>query len=203
MFDPSFSVDKLIWPAECIQLEQLFPQALRDVIVTIEKELKTNKTVIGFCSDKPGTGCTDVMLLLARALARGDKKILLLDARFSRPQLAQKLRLAPEFGWNDAVNHIAPLEDTVIESIEDKLDIAPLKEPISNPDSLDMAPIIRKLKNAYDVILVDIGTEPTDNIWWLDGAILVRDARTVNKPVIALNLPNINVIGQIENFVQD
>lgn len=111
--------------------------------------------VIGILSLKGGVGKTSVVAALGAAIANFDKKVLLIDANFSAPNLGLHLNIIdPEITLNHVLNRTANLKDAIYES--GNLDIMPssIFERI-NVNPLKLKNRIKTLKRRYDLILLD------------------------------------------------
>lgn len=198
MFEPSFSVEKIVWPAEIERLESCASRVLDGLIEGIESSVDENRKVIGFASEKSGSGCTFITLAVARLLALRGIKTFLADARCSRPAIANYLNLAPEFGWEDAYDQSIPLEDAVIESQTEPLAVLPLINAV-NPAMLDFPKLIETIRSSYDVILLDLGTESHSALEAIDSILLIRDCRE-EKHTEHNSHDEVPVLGLVENF---
>ncbi|MBR9683643.1 AAA family ATPase [Candidatus Woesearchaeota archaeon] len=112
--------------------------------------------IIGIISIKGGVGKTSVVVALGAALANEfNKKVLLLDANFSAPNLALHLGLVnPEITMHHVLNDQAKADEAIYET-EHGFHIMPgaLQHRRINPFKLKDK--IKHLRNYYDVILID------------------------------------------------
>ena len=150
--------------------------------------------IIGIMSLKGGVGKTSVVASLVAALAGLGKKVLLIDANFSAPNLGIHFNLIePEKTLHDVMTRRANLKD-VIYAVGD-LDIIPAA--MFNDDQI--APLrlkekIKPLKKKYDVILIDSSPSvaeeglatlfAADEIFFVitpDHATLSNTIKTVNR----------------------
>jgi septum site-determining protein MinD len=111
--------------------------------------------IIGIMSLKGGVGKTSVVAALGTAIAQFGKKVLLIDANFSAPNLGIHFNLidAP-VTLHDVLTRKANLNDAIYAVGE--LDIIPAS--IFNDDvigPLRLRENIKSLKKRYDVILID------------------------------------------------
>ncbi len=150
--------------------------------------------IIGIMSLKGGVGKTSVVASLGSAIAEFGKKVLLIDANFSAPNLGIHFNLIdPEITLHDIMARRANLKDAIY-AVGD-LDILPAS--MFNNDRI--APLrlkekIRSLKKKYDVILIDsspnLGDEglatlfASDEVFFVitpDHATLSNTIKTVNR----------------------
>lgn len=111
--------------------------------------------IIGVLSIKGGAGKTSTVVSLGAALASFGKKVLLVDANFSAPNLGIHLNvLEPEKTIHDALSGKNLINEVVVEL--DDFDIIPASVfPGSQIKPLDLKNRLRILKPKYDFILVD------------------------------------------------
>jgi len=150
--------------------------------------------IIGIMSLKGGVGKTSIVASLGSAIAEFGKKVLLIDANFSAPNLGIHFNLIePEKTLHDIMTRRANLKD-VIYSVED-LDVLPAA--MFNNDKISPLRLkekIRSLKRKYDVILIDsspnMGDEglavlfASDEVFFIitpDHATLSNTIKTVNR----------------------
>ena len=111
--------------------------------------------VIGVLSLKGGVGKTSVVVALGDALADFGKKVLLIDANLSAPNLGLHFNTVnPEKTLHDLLDRTANIRD-VIQKLE-KFDII----PASLFNKKEVAPLnlknkVKILKRKYDVVLID------------------------------------------------
>ena len=119
--------------------------------------------VLGLASCARGEGVTTLFLAAARKLLSQGRKVVLVDANWSNPQLAQSLGLLPQIGWEETLCGGLPLEEVVIESLADGLAVLPVREPsASTIAEAQIAASLDILAREFDVVLVDLG--PLDQV---------------------------------------
>lgn len=111
--------------------------------------------VIGILSLKGGVGKTTTVVSLGAALASFGKKVLLVDANFSAPNLGMHLNIIePEKTIHHVLNDEIDVADAIYET--DGLEVIPASiYPKKQFDPLKLKDRIRKLRNKYDFILID------------------------------------------------
>ena len=111
--------------------------------------------VIGVLSLKGGVGKTSVVSALGRALSDFGKKVLLIDANFSAPNLGMHLNIInPEHTVHHVLSRLVNPKDAVHKL--DYFDVMPgaiFNNFKINP--LDLKKRIKLLKERYDVVLID------------------------------------------------
>jgi septum site-determining protein MinD len=111
--------------------------------------------VIGILSLKGGVGKTTSAVSLGAALASFGKKVLIVDANFSAPNLGIHLNvLEPEKTIHHVLSGDAAIEDAIYE-VEDFEIIPASVFPKKQFDPMKLKEQIRHLKNKYDFIVID------------------------------------------------
>jgi pilus assembly protein CpaE len=110
--------------------------------------------IIAFVSIKGGVGKTTLALEVASSLVNHyHKKILLVDANFSAPNIGLYLDLTNEHSLHDALDG-TPLHNTIYEA--HGIDVIPASMYYKNPVDMDKLPkILQKFKSRYDYIIID------------------------------------------------
>ncbi len=168
-----------------------------------------------------------MLLCAARLLAQRGFRVLLADAAFDDPQLARRLGMAPQAGWEEVLAGRLPLEEVIIDSTADRLAVLPAVKP-SAGDGGDnsagsgagletgLAASLDVLKQHYDFILVDAGPlqdrcaaglPALGSGSGLDAAIVIHNLRTTSAERLAevqagLSAAGVVQIGVIQNFVR-
>ncbi len=110
---------------------------------------------IGILSLKGGVGKTSVVAALGDALADFGKKVLLIDANFSAPNLGLHFNIVnPEKTLHDLLARTANIRDVVCKL--EKFDIIPAS--IFNKKEINFLNLknkVKTLKRKYDIILID------------------------------------------------
>ncbi len=74
----------------------------------------------------PGAGKTTVAIMLARSLAQGGKRVLLVDTDLRRPNVAKAMGIKPELGLNHLLAGAARDEDVILAADTPGLNIIPI-----------------------------------------------------------------------------
>ncbi len=147
-------------------------------------------------------------------------KVALIEADWSQPQLARRLGLLPQYGWEDVLSGRLPLEEVLIESIAERLVILPVREPFGAAElpadaANRLADTWNSLRNHFDIILVDPGPLCNSPIFdkqfagvsdgCIDAALMVKNLRRYDGSEFdalgqSLNDAGAKVIGVVENF---
>ncbi len=221
VFQPMLQVDHFAWPKVCQRLESVAALELARLAETLVAAAKQGMKVIGLGGGQRGEGATTMLLCAARQLVARNLKIALVDADLGQPQLAKRLGLLPQLGWEDVAAGRQPVEEVLVESSADNIAVLPLCGPlaisgISFASQRIMAESLEMLRKNYDLVLLDLGPlEIPQSLGDLaSGGLNCRiDAVSiVHKAgkVLATCLPAVRqslaaaavaVIGVIENFV--
>jgi Mrp family chromosome partitioning ATPase len=215
---PLWEVDRFTWPALCDKLMHdpsgYFASASNKLLNVVRGGLK----VLGITGSRRGEGRTTLALCLARAAAQAGIHVALVDADFSRPQLATMLGLETAYGWQEAATGKIPLSEAAVKSLADRLTVLPLEvtassAPLSLADPRVTA-TLRATAATFDLVIVDLGPLgsgseplfPTGENCPLDAAVVVRDTRfaSVNESRVVgdrLYEAGIEAVGIAENFV--
>ena len=220
-FRPMLQVDSFAWPAVCDARHPAAQAALDQLAAGLIGVQGNRRTVVAVAGTRTGAGCTTLLLSAAKRLARRRLDVALVDADRATPELAARLGLLPELGWEQVVAGRLPLPEVVIESIEDGLALLPLCSSdheravdVCSP-AVDLGPAVTCLRGHYDLVLLDLGVpDPTanpirqDTGSWLDGVVLVHDVRSGSLGDLLhtrnhLTEAGVPVLGVVENFASD
>lgn len=222
-FSPHWRVARLHWPSVCFALEAKALGALDRVADAILSASRDGKKICGFVSLRRGEGTTTLLLCAARRLADGRRRLLLADANLQHPDLADRLNLAAQATWDQAVEAKRRLEEVLIESPAEGVTILPLAA--SNPPELERggscwgwtAPGLTELRPFYDLILVDLGAledleqeqvlGAESSFRPVEGLVVVRNGRVQSDRAETAGLrrmlqaAGMSVIGVVDNCV--
>jgi succinoglycan biosynthesis transport protein ExoP len=110
-------------------------------------------------SPSPGDGKSTVASNLAIAMAQADQRVLLIDADMRKPTQHLIFEVDPPHGLSSVLSNRHPVEDLILPTGIDMLDILPCGALPANPVELlnngFFAELLEKLKGRYDKIVVD------------------------------------------------
>ncbi|MEI8372553.1 MAG: cellulose synthase operon protein YhjQ/BcsQ [Planctomycetota bacterium] len=213
---PLLQVDRVVWPNIFSRLQTTAPAAIQQMTDSLLSICASGSNILGLASCASGEGVTTLLLAAARKLLSQGRKVVLVDANWNNPQLAQSLGLLPQIGWEETLGGGLPLEEVVIESIADGLAILPVREPSANTIAQSqIAASFDILAREFDVVLVDLGSldqvEDEDAFSYgaaarMDAVILVQNVRVTTPNRLAkvrqrLATSNLRYVGTIQNFV--
>ncbi len=212
---PLLQVDRVVWPSIHARLLSTAPAAVQQMAEGLLSLCASGSKVLGLTSCASGEGVTTLLLAAARKLLGQGRKVVLVDANWSNPQLAQGLGLLPQIGWEETLCGGLPLEEVVIESLADGLAVLPVRGPSASAIAQgQIAASFDILAREFDVVLVDLGPLPvedegtpwTDVAARMDAVILVQNVRVTTPNQTAavrqrLATSNLCYAGTIQNFV--
>jgi Mrp family chromosome partitioning ATPase len=218
---PQLVVDRFAWPDVCEDLRNDL-RPVFDQFLNVFLSAPTQRKAVAMVGIDFGAGCTTTTLCLAQHLAARGLRPAIVDADFARPGVADQLSVKVSHGWNTAISGAMPLGDVLIESLEDRIVLAPLEDSlVERPtieNNLRSTLFWRMLREPHDVMIVDAGTVDDESSQaalrslcdaaGLDGVYAVCDARSTSPQQLVvfarrLKSQGINLLGIIENFVSN
>jgi len=172
----------------------------------------------------PGEGKSTTAAQLALAYAKAGKRVLLVDANFSRPTLdphllvcstPRKFKFASRVGFTDVLKGKASCADAIIQLAQPGLSLMPagrMSRTAADLISTRASAIMAKLCQDFDLIIVDAppvlaASEAQELARVADGALLLTkaaetDAKQVSDAMSALSRARANVVGLVLNQVK-
>jgi len=220
--DGSFQVDSFAWPAGCTRLSMAAADQIDQLADALSAGLEQGQHVVAMSGCRRGDGCTTLLLCVARRLAERALKVAVLDADFDNPLLARRLGLLPEAGWEEVLAARLPVEEVIVESVQDRLAVVPLCGPPPRQDRSadelrDAVTSLRTLGEHYDLVLVDWGEfgDGTQSgsvavpaiVDGIDAMVLVRNVRFTSPEELDRTRRRVEAAGLVEggiveNFVE-
>lgn len=217
-------VDSFAWPSIALRLCQTAGEQIDAMCDRLAETNGGPGRIALFGNCRRGDGCTSLLLAAARRLLERGLRVVLVDADAQYPKLAQRLGLLPEIGWQDLLDNGLPLDEALIESVEDGLTLLASKE-VSDDDEPELAvcggaPSRRlkqftdELRTGFDVVLVDAGsldrlsgTNAAAEVWIknADRVVLVQNMRSTPSHLVErierqLADSGARELGIVENF---
>lgn len=128
--------------------------------------------VFAVTSARAGEGKTSLTTNVAISLHRSGLRVLLVDADLRRPRIATNLSIPAEPGLGDVLEGGTDLATAIRRAPGEGPDVLPAGRPAADPSELLASPafteLVREVRQAYDVVLID--TPPV---------LSVTDGRTV------------------------
>ncbi|HEY4761310.1 MAG TPA: hypothetical protein VIH42_12075 [Thermoguttaceae bacterium] len=223
VFRPMLQVDHFAWPKVCLRLETTAPVELNRLTEALLALRQKGMRVVAMGGPQRGEGATTLLLCAARQLVSRSMKTVIVDADLGEPQLAKRLGLLPQLGWEDVAAGRQPVEEVLVESTADNLVVLPVCTPFSVSDlSVEsqrrMIESLDTLRKNFDLALMDLG--PLENPQSLndlaagglncsiDAVMLVYNigkTQTASLEAAQQSLAStgVAVAGVIENFVRN
>lgn len=140
-----------------LENKESYKEDLKQIRTKLEfsKDLKNKKSFLisGFEKYNP-----EIVVELSNALAKIDKKILLVDADLRKPKIHETLSVTNEKGLSNIILGESTL-DKSIKSIDLNVDLLTAGDSLENPSekltSKKMEGLLKKYKNSYDYILIN------------------------------------------------
>lgn len=219
-FFPLLQVDRFAWPDFCQNMHPIIKTQLTHLGNELIAKSASGRKVIAVVGSSPKSGSTSILLGLATSLEAAGHRVALVDANLNSPTLADSLGLQPEQGWETVVSGKFPVQESLIDSLEDRIALLPLclnksqklTFAVRPSDNERMNEAMRQMKDHYDLVLVDLGSPAASDIAafsnmseWIDSAVVVHNLRdSSRKQLIQMkNLMrdyNVSVAGIAENF---
>jgi Mrp family chromosome partitioning ATPase len=218
-FQPVFEVQRFDWPEIVTALAAAAAGELSSYVAAWMGQGPLAPRVLLVSGSRKQEGRTTLSLLLARLFARRGVKTVMVDADFDQPQLAERLDVLPQAGWEHVLEGALPLAEAMIESVQDRMSLLPLLRPLASElkDPQRIAATIEELSRRYDVVCLDGG--PCDSSDAVLGALdrlnrsvsaavlMVRDVRTTAPNecrTLGARLARQGITGWdiVENFVR-
>jgi polysaccharide biosynthesis transport protein len=176
---------------------------------------KPKPKIIVAASSVPDEGKSTVALYLAATMARGNSRVLLVDADMRRGRLHKVFGAAPHPGLAEVLNREMPYAKAIVETGLQNLTFLPAGQAKCNPGELVLSAewdlFLEQARDRYDYILVD--TPPilaTDDVAALahkaDGVLFIvrgcfTSARMARAALDTLRQRHVRVLGLIFNRV--
>jgi len=166
-------------------------EAYRRIKVGLDfSEVDTPLKVIQVCSALQGEGKTLTLLNLARTYVEDGRKVIFVDCDLRRPKAHRSMKIKNENGLVDVLTGKVEL-DKAIKKHEAGFDVlnsgskAPYPTSIIGSEALKE--LINKLRDIYDIVLVDCPPilAVSDAVLiskWTDGCLFVASAKVARKP---------------------
>ncbi len=216
-WEAAWQVDKFHWPAVCDRLQRRMSAQLDHVAEHLRVLAHQGRRVMAVCSARRGEGRSTLSLALARQLAQDGTEVVLVDADFTQPSLSARLGLSPTVTSSDLLSGSAPLAETLVESLADRLTLLPSMAGMSDLEPAAAATwetALSELRRRYNCVVLDVPPVAESMSrgrtrlpgWWLqvDAALVVHDMRSSepagDQTASWLRSAGVEPWGVIENF---
>ncbi len=212
-----WEVDQFFWPATVANLLETQQTAFTDIGLHLQHIQSKGLRVLSVTGGERGVGRSTVAMCLAKTVAMAGLRVAILDGDYECPSLVDHLNLAVDYGWQQCLTENIPLDEVVIQSIEDNVAVVPLTDSIPGSTIQDHATrinkLIKRLSQAYDFVIIDANRlthkNPrllgTGDESVLDAALVIVDAelslrQRVDVAIDLIRQQGIQSIGIAENF---
>ncbi len=135
-------------------------EAYRNIRTNLQfMQIKGKPHVIALTSTVGGEGKTSCCINLGGIMSMSDKKTIILSLDMRKPTMHEKFGLQNKVGMSNLLSGAASLSDVIQHTEYDNLDIVASGPIPPNPNELIqsefMLKVIEKLKEIYDVIIID------------------------------------------------
>jgi Mrp family chromosome partitioning ATPase len=215
---PAFEVDQFAWPQVIQHITESAKTEIGRVADKVWSQAQAGRNVVSVAGCRPRQGRTTIALALAKRMAEMNLRVVVIDANLTNPSVATMLDVAAPLGWDDATASQLPVSEALIESMDDRLTIMPLREARSQAIMLKgeagFPTVIAQVRSRFDVVLVDLpaiaaGRAPQliNRNTGIDWAILVRGTvgdekgfRQLTKQFASLGVTPLGIVeNEIEN----
>ena len=215
-WSPLLQVDRVVWPTIHNRLQGAAKAAIALMTDGLQSIGDSGRKVIGLTSCARGEGVTTLLSAAARILLERGRKVAVVDGHWNNPQLARRLGLLPQVGWEEALSGGLPIEEIVIESLADGLAVLPVREPpASAVTKTAIGNSLETLAGQFDFVLVDLGplsefadkSTPAHAVAaHMDAVVLIQNVRVTPPHRLAevhkrLAESKMRYAGTIQNFV--
>ena len=182
---------------------QPYHEALRVIRTNLEFSQNTGTSkLITITSSVPGEGKSTTITELGKIIAKGNKKVIILDMDMRRPTVYKKLDFSNDVGMSTLLSGKSSLGE-VIQTTEDINLNTITSGPIPpNPSELIMSDIlkevIKELMSKYDYVLLD-----SPPIGLVTDAMMIMHMSDLNLIVLRANYSKKEFISKINRFVED
>jgi len=215
--EPQLQVDRFLWPRVCQRLSGTAGRALDELAHGLAAMAHRRGRVVAMTACRRGEGVTTLALCAAQRLARAGRRVVLVDADAGHAEMARRLGLLPEFGWEDVLCGRLPLNEVLVQSIDDRMTLLPLNDPAAccGRTRSQIVESLHQLREHYDLVLVNLPPledSPEADAWreiglaeTFDLAVLVRDMRSgadrgLDEACRPLRDEGLSQVAVVENF---
>jgi Mrp family chromosome partitioning ATPase len=220
-FHPAFGVEAFEWPVVCESLISKLSESLDDVAKRLSDSARRGCQVVCVTGSHRGEGRTTALLCIARRLAAAGHGVVMVDADFQHPRLADYLGLDVPAGWESVLRGDIPTSEATVLSRTDQLALLPLAHRVSDAEGLAKGLLssisLGVLRQHFHIVLVDLGPLLDSDARaaaltlaeraGIDAALLVHDVRRRDEHIVLgvaqpLARAGVPVLGVVETYVR-
>jgi Mrp family chromosome partitioning ATPase len=169
---PQFETPRFHWPVSVESLVRRAGDALHTAARGLATEATRGRNTLLVTGCRPREGRTTVLLSAAHYLTEFGARVVLVDANFQSPQLADELGIEAEAGWEDVLDGDLPIHEALIESTADGTALLPLVHPIERLGVARRLEAVERtlaaLHESFDFVAIDggvLGAEAGPEAW--------------------------------------
>lgn len=138
----------------------IFAESLRATVTSLQFLYKDNSSrVLMVTSSVPKEGKSLFLLSLASLFVQSGKKVLVIDGDLKRPTISRFFRQEFTHGLSDVLSGSVSAENAICSDTNSSIDFIPSHPNVDNShnllDSIMMKNLIDKMRNNYDIIIID------------------------------------------------
>lgn len=208
-FRAAFETQRFSWPRPVEVLIAAAGSEFAQFISELEERIRGGRQTLIVTGCERGEGRTTLTLALGRLLANRSLRTVLVDCDVRGPQMAEALGVRPELGWDDVYAERLSVTDALIESLDDRISMLPMRNGLANPRVMagnrTLAGIIDTLRANFDAVLLDVGPLADDPAAIdltsamtgarLDDALVVRDRRRTGQKEVQAVCRRLSALG--------
>ena len=208
-FRAAFETQRFSWPRPVEVLIAAAGSEFAQFISELEERIRGGRQTLIVTGCERGEGRTTLTLALGRLLANRGMRTVLVDCDVRAPQMAEALGVRPELGWDDVYAERLSVTDAMIESLDDRISLLPMRNGLANPRAMagnrTLAAMIDTLRANFDVVLLDVGPLADDPSAIdltsamtgarLDDALVVRDRRRTGSKEVQSVCRRLSALG--------
>lgn len=208
-FRAAFETQRFSWPRPVEVLIAAAGSEFAQFISELEERIRGGRQTLIVTGCERGEGRTTLTLALGRLLANRGLRTVLVDCDVRAPQMAEALGVRPELGWDDVYAERLSVTDALIESLDDRMSMLPMRNGLANPRVMagnrTLAGIIDMLRANFDAVLLDVGPLADDPAAIdltsamtgarLDDALVVRDRRRTGQKEVQSVCRRLSALG--------
>lgn len=208
-FRAAFETQRFSWPRPVEVLIAAAGSEFAQFISELEERIRGGRQTLIVTGCERGEGRTTLTLALGRLLANRSLRTVLVDCDVRAPQMAEALGVRPELGWDDVYAERLSVTDALIESLDDRISMLPMRNGLANPRVMagnrTLAGIIDTLRANFDAVLLDVGPLADDPAAIdltsamtgarLDDALVVRDRRRTGQKEVQAVCRRLSALG--------
>lgn len=208
-FRAAFETQRFSWPRPVEVLIAAAGSEFAQFISELEERIRGGRQTLIVTGCERGEGRTILTLALGRLLANRGLRTVLVDCDVRAPQMAEALGVRPELGWDDVYAERLSVTDALIESLDDRISMLPMRNGLANPRVMagnrTLAGIIDTLRANFDAVLLDVGPLADDPAAIdltsamtgarLDDALVVRDRRRTGQKEVQSVCRRLSALG--------